>query len=261
MISLIFLEASAGSASEKSRSGLLLFIIMNGLMSFFNTVVGGKEDAKEKTLVLPWEDYKDKAKELNIKGSITDVLKDAIFEISQNEKNFLMFRQGSNPDFFEFDLDPMVETITEVMKEDLHLREMFRNLVPRCTTEELFWKSYFYNVEHVKEEILNKFSGKKNDVTLDEIHKELMDELDKELKDNIEKKPVRNRVKAKSEVQELKQELKKALERIKILEQRVAKLEGNEAEIIEEDKQDEKIDELKEIEAAFLIEDETLEPE
>ncbi|CAG9335734.1 unnamed protein product [Blepharisma stoltei] len=235
---------------------------MRGLISFVNTVVGGKEEAKEGHLLLPWEDYKEKAKELNIKGSITDVLKDAILEISNNEKNLLIFRSNKETSFFEFNLDEKIEVITEVLKVDTNLRELFRNLVPRCTSEELFWKSYFYNVERVKEEILNKFSGKKGDTELDDVHKELMDELEKELKADIEKKPLRARIKAKNEVQELKDELRKALERIEKLEERVRKLEGEENKIeVEEEKKEEKIEDMKDIEAAFLIEDENLEPE
>ena len=204
-------------------------------MSFVNSVVGGPADATPAPaipLLLPWEDYKEKAKELRIKGSITDILRDNIFEISQDDRNFLTFTKHSDTDLYEFDFDEKVPLIMAVMEQDVGLGKVYSRLVPRQTTEALFWKSYFYTVELVRDQTLLKFSTTRPSSDLDDLkiksdkHRELMDELESELTAEPqivikEKKPPREPV----AVTELQRQLKAALARIEQLEKRVAVLE------------------------------------
>jgi len=195
---------------------------MNQIFSFVNKVVGGDEFQTTNTL-LPWEDYKARAKELNIKGSLTDVLRDEIMELPQDSNNFLVFRKGRDSDLFSFNLDQHVPVILKLLEVDQQLSAQFSELVPKKTTEEMFWKSYFYNVERVKDHTLNKFAGKKEDKgNMEELHKELMEELEMELQqENLNKKKPPN-----SEVQALRKDLENALKRIQELEARVQQLEN-----------------------------------
>jgi plasmid stabilization system protein ParE len=204
--------------------GLTLEINMNSLFSIINTVVGGgqPEEASQQVL-MPWEDYKERAKELNIKGSLTDVMRDEMLEMSGNEDTFLLFKKDKDSDLYDFDMDRNVYLIMKLMEEDPNLPEMFNKLVPRRTTEEYFWKSYFYNIDRIKDHILHKFSQNKTETSaMDELHKELMEELELELIDTpkaVEKKPAR--ASQSSEVRQLRRDLEAALQRIKKLEDMV----------------------------------------
>ena len=218
-------------------------------MSFVNSVVGGSPDSQpvstSSPLLLPWEDYKEKAKELRIKGSITDILRDNIMEISQDERNFLIFSKGRDTDLYEFNLDEKVPLIMAVMEQDQVLGKMYSRLVPRFTNEEMFWKSYFYTVETVKDQTLLKFS-QKHSIEIEESsrkksdkHRELMDELESELTAEPSVLPSKDKKRSKDPIvlAEVQSQLKAALSRIEALEKRVAVLEGErqggEQEVVE----------------------------
>lgn len=222
---------------------------MHSLMSFVNSVVGGPTDAAPESkapMLLPWEDYKEKAKELRIKGSITDILRDNIFEISQDDRNFLIFTKARDTDLYEFDFEERVPLIMAIMEQDPALGKVFSRLVPRQTTEALFWKSYFYTVELVRDQTLLKFSTNRPASDVDDVkqktdkHRELMDELESEL--TAEPRIVVKEKKAPREpvaVVELQKQLKAALQRIDELEKRVAALEAKnseDAEVVPDDK-------------------------
>lgn len=215
---------------------LIKAISMHSLMSFVNSVVGGSADLPPpppSALLLPWEDYKEKALALRIKGSITDILRDSILEISEDERNFLIFSRGRDTDLYEFNFEEKVPLIMAVMEQDPALGKVFSRLVPRHTSEELFWKSYFYTVETVKDQTLLKFSQQKS-VEIEESsreksdkHRELMDELESELsaEPSIVVKKEKRQVKEPIVLAELQSQLKAALARIDALETRVEKLE------------------------------------
>lgn len=211
---------------------------MNSLFSIINTVVGGGQPEEvSQQVLMPWEDYKERAKELNIKGSLTDVMRDEMLEMSGSEDTFLLFKKDKDSDLYDFDMDRNVDLIMKLMEEDPNLPEMFNKLVPRRTTEEHFWKSYFYNIDRIKDHILHKFSQNKKETTaMDELHKELMEELELELIDTpkaVEKKPARTS--QSSEVRQLRRDLEAALQRINKLEDMVEVLmkerSSNKAEI------------------------------
>ena len=198
---------------------------MNSIFSILNTVVGGSQpEPTIKKCLLPWEDYKDRAKELKLKGSLTDVMRDEMLEISGSDDTFLLFKRDKDSDLYEFDMDSNVELILKLMEEDSNLTDMFSKLVPRRTNEEYFWKSYFYNIDRIKDHILHKFSqNKKETSAMDELHKELMEELELELIDTplpARKKTI-GRSTQSSEINKLKKELDAALLRIKNLEDTV----------------------------------------
>jgi hypothetical protein len=204
--------------------GLTLEINMNSLFSIINTVVGGGQPEEvSQQVLMPWEDYKERAKELNIKGSLTDVMRDEMLEISASEDTFLLFKKDKDSDLYDFDMDRNVDLIMKLMEEDPNLPEMFNKLVPRRTTEEYFWKSYFYNIDRIKDHILHKFSQNKTETSaMDDLHKELMEELELELIDTpkaVQQKPARTS--QSSEVRQLRKELEAALQRIKKLEDMV----------------------------------------
>lgn len=216
---------------------LINHISMHSLMSFVNSVVGGSPDPQpvqpSSPVLLPWEDYKEKAIALRIKGSITDILRDNILEIAEDERNFLIFSRGRDTDLYEFNFDEKVPLIMAVMEQDPALGKVFSRLVPRHTSEELFWKSYFYTVETVKDQTLLKFSQQKS-VEIEESskeksdkHRELMDELESELsaEPSIVIKKEKRQVKEPIVLADLQNQLKAALVRIDELETRVAKLE------------------------------------
>jgi hypothetical protein len=197
---------------------------MNSLFSIINTVVGGGQPEEvSQQVLMPWEDYKERAKELNIKGSLTDVMRDEMLEISASEDTFLLFKKDKDSDLYDFDMDRNVDLIMKLMEEDPNLPEMFNKLVPRRTTEEYFWKSYFYNIDRIKDHILHKFSQNKTETSaMDDLHKELMEELELELIDTpkaVQQKPARTS--QSSEVRQLRKELEAALQRIKKLEDMV----------------------------------------
>lgn len=212
-------------------------ISMHSLMSFVNSVVGGSPDPQppqpSTPLLLPWEDYKEKALALRIKGSITDILRDSILEISEDERNFLIFSRGRDTDLYEFNFEEQVPLIMAVMEQDPALGKVFSRLVHRHTTEELFWKSYFYTVETVKDQTLLKFSQQKS-VEIEESskeksdkHRELMDELESELsaEPSVVIKKEKRQAKEPIVLADLQSQLKAALARIDSLENRVEKLE------------------------------------
>lgn len=210
---------------------------MHSLMSFVNSVVGGSPDPQpvqsSAPVLLPWEDYKEKAIALRIKGSITDILRDNILEIAEDERNFLIFSRGRDTDLYEFNFDEKVPLIMAVMEQDPALGKVFSRLVPRHTSEELFWKSYFYTVETVRDQTLLKFSQQKS-VEIEESskeksdkHRELMDELESELsaEPSIVIKKEKRQTKEPIVLADLQSQLKAALARIDQLETRVEKLE------------------------------------
>ena len=101
-------------------------------------------------------------------------------EISNDENNFLIFRKGKEPEVdYDFELDEKVTLIMGLLKQDDKLNTMFAKLVPTRNNEELFWKSYFYQVTEVKLETLENYSKEAGDA--DQAHDELLGELDNEL--------------------------------------------------------------------------------
>ena len=202
---------------------------MKSFFSMVNSVVGGDTSAPVKVVILPWEDYKEKAKALNIRGSLTDIMRDKILEISLEEKIFL---NKSKP-LGEFEVEGYLEVIMKLLEIDTNLRELFRKCVPGRISEEIFWRNYFEKVEEVKEEILMTYSNKKSPSESNmysAYHSSLIDELDKELEaeefNYYQKSPPPVQTQKKDEeIEELKLSLKNALKRIEDLEKRVAVLE------------------------------------
>ena len=129
---------------------------MKGLFNFVNSVVGGEPEKPKNSVLLPWEDYKERAKLLNIRGSLTDVLRDKILEIPFDEKIF--FSKSSQSESFV--LDNYLDVILKLLEADSNLRETFRKLVPTKVSEDVFWKNYFGKVEDIKNEVFLKFSNK-----------------------------------------------------------------------------------------------------
>mmetsp|Transcript_27402 Transcript_27402/g.49324 ORF Transcript_27402/g.49324 Transcript_27402/m.49324 type:complete len:205 (-) Transcript_27402:3156-3770(-) len=190
---------------------------MKSLFSFVNSVVGGDEEVKtpSKPLILPWDDYEAKAKELGVKGNVSELLKEKILEIADDEDALLDDVE------FEFDFDSRVGVIMELLNLDATLKDAFRRLVPNKTTEEKFWKSYFYQVEAVKEATLKRYAAKpqvKQPVKTDE---DILAELESELTDD---KPII--MKKKKPSVSLETQLKDALQRISALEATVKRLEA-----------------------------------
>ena len=130
---------------------------MKGIFALVNSVVGGESKPAEKKVVLPWENYKERANTLKIKGSLTDVLRDQMLEIPNDEKSLL---DKSHP-VSNFDLESHLEVIMKVLEIDMKLRELFRRSVPNRISEEMFWKNYFNRVEEVADEVLKRFSNQK----------------------------------------------------------------------------------------------------
>lgn len=83
-----------------------------------------------------------------------------MLDISLDKANFLTFNAPEDSVDFPFDLDQHVNVILRLLEEDANLKEQFRRLIPGCTTETNFWKSYYYNIAHVKRAVLQKFAGK-----------------------------------------------------------------------------------------------------
>lgn len=107
---------------------------MKGLFNFVNSVVGGEPEKPKNSVLLPWEDYKERAKLLNIRGSLTDVLRDKILEIPLDEKIF--FTKSSQSESFV--LDNCLDVILKLLEADSNLRETFRKLVPTKVSEDVF---------------------------------------------------------------------------------------------------------------------------
>lgn len=196
---------------------------MKSFFSLVNSVVGGESKVPEKKVTMPWEDYKAKAKSLNIRGSLTDIIRDKILEIPLDEKILLK----KTTQLGTFDLEFHLEVILKLLEIDPNLREVFRKNVPGRISEEFFWKNYFERVEEVENEVLSRFSNAKS--TNESYHNSLIDELDKELEGEIEdfsyqKRPIPSPAIEKQN-NELKALLETALKRIEILEKRVAILE------------------------------------
>lgn len=182
---------------------------MKSLFSFVNSVIGG-EEAKEPQApcLLPWDDFEKKARELGVKGPASQLLKEKIFEIADDEANFLRDVQ------FEFEFDRHIQVILELMKIDQKLSNSFRKLVPSRRSEDGFWKSYFYQVEVVKDTVLKHLMAK-SQVQSD---RDILDELESELIDEpvvVKRKPVA-----------MDSQMKEALDRISALEACVKRLEA-----------------------------------
>lgn len=96
--------------------------------------MGEEAPAEDKTL-LPWEDYKELATKLKVRGSVTDILKDDMLELSTDEANFLVFTRGRDSDLYDFNFDKKVPVIMRLMEIDENLSNMFSNLVPSRTSE------------------------------------------------------------------------------------------------------------------------------
>lgn len=201
---------------------------MKNFFSLVNSVVGGEVNTKPKIVLLPWEDYKDQAKSLNIRGSLTDILKDNILEISLDEKNFISAEYINS----SFVIDKYLDVIMKVLEVDGNLRELFRRIVPKKVTEEVFWRNYFAKVEEIKNGVLAKFSRttSENKDSLD-FHNSFLDELDKELEAEdaslYKSKPLKSPKSPQEpdEISLLKTQLEKALKKIEDLETRVFRLE------------------------------------
>ena len=69
------------------------------------------------------------------------------------------FRKGQNSDIFEFNFDEHVDLAMQLLNVDKNLASMYSKLVPLNVNEESFWKSYFYNVEQVKTQVMTKYSN------------------------------------------------------------------------------------------------------
>ncbi len=134
---------------------------MDSVFSLINTVLGGSSasSAPSKELIMPWNDYKEQAQALKVKGKLDDLLKDEILEISNTEDTFLVFKKGKDSDIYDFVLDENVPLIMALLVQDENLNKMVAKLGPTRNNEELFWKSYFYKVEEVKHKTLMKFSN------------------------------------------------------------------------------------------------------
>jgi hypothetical protein len=190
---------------------------MKSLFSYVNRVIVGEETKDPpRKVVLPWDDYQSKAKELGIKGNLTEAMKARILEIANDEEALLREVE------FEFELDQNVEVIMELMTIDATLRDAFRRLVPSKTNEQAFWRSYFSMVEEAKNAVLKKLVARpqaKSD-------RDILDELESELTDL----PMPPRVPKKPKVS-LETQLKDAITRITALEATVQKLEAKVAEL------------------------------
>jgi hypothetical protein len=63
---------------------------MKSLFSFVNSVIIGEETKDPaKQVILPWDNYQNKAKELGIHGRLTEMLKARILEIADDEEALL----------------------------------------------------------------------------------------------------------------------------------------------------------------------------
>lgn len=127
---------------------------MKSFFSLVNSVVGGESKEPEKKIIMPWEDYKEQAKELNIKGSLTDVIRDKVMEIPHTPQVLL---DNSNP-LDNFVLDEHLEVIMKLLEIDVNLREVFRREVPKRISEENFWKNYFDKVDSIKLSVIQAYS-------------------------------------------------------------------------------------------------------
>lgn len=211
---------------------------MKSFFKLVNTVVGGEEKKVNEEALLPWEDYKEQAKGLGIRGSLKDVLRDEMSEIYTEESRLL---SKSNP-LGEFDLDEKYDVIVKVLDNDLNLREFYRKVVPGKVKEDFFWRNYFEITEEIKARVLKRYAHKDHSMKeMSEIRNSLLDELDKELEAEVQdakvvKKSVEGENKEKqkkqaekkeSELELLKKTLSEALDRIKVLEKKVEALENS----------------------------------
>lgn len=110
------------------------------------------------SVTLPWE-CQEQSRELHITGDVSELLKDKILRLATQETVFSEFSRTNDSDLFEFELDDKVDVILKLLEVDTRLREMYKKLVPSRTSEEYFWKSYFYHVESVRNATLQQFEG------------------------------------------------------------------------------------------------------
>lgn len=210
---------------------------MKSFFSLVNTVVGGNEKEVNEKALLPWEDYKEQAKGLGIRGSLKDVLRDEMSEIYTEEAKLL----SKSLPLGDFDLDEKYDVIVKVLDNDLNLRELYRKVVPSKVKEDFFWRNYFEMTEEIKARVLKRYAHKDHSMKeMSEIRNSLLDELDKELEAEVQEvKVVKNTTESKSqgkqgknteksetELEMLKKALSEALERISTLEKRVEALEN-----------------------------------
>lgn len=214
---------------------------MNSFFRLVNTVVGGDEKKVNEQALLPWEDYKEQAKGLGIRGSLKDVLRDEMSEIYTEEAKLL----SKSVPLGEFDLDEKYDVIVKVLDNDLNLREFYRKVVPGKVKEDFFWRNYFEMTEEIKARVLKRYAHKDHSMKeMSEIRNSLLDELDKELEAEVQEVKVvkkkeeskspgkleKNHEKSESELETLKKMLSEAMDRIRMLEKRVEALENEKSE-------------------------------
>ena len=215
---------------------------MKSFFNLVNSVVGGEEKKVNEQALLPWEDYKEQAKGLGIRGSLKDVLRDEMSEIHTEESRLL---SKSSP-LGEFDLDEKYDTVVKVLDNDLNLREFYRKVVPSKVKEDFFWRNYFEITEEIKARVLKRYAHKDHSMKeMSEIRNSLLDELDKELEAEVQdvkavkttKEGEENKGKQKtqaekddSELKLLQKALTEALDRITVLEKKVEALENSKSD-------------------------------
>ncbi|XP_076467008.1 uncharacterized protein LOC143298156 [Babylonia areolata] len=95
---------------------------------------------REEDAVPPWVGYREE-----------ETMKEHILGLSQERKIFL-----NNPPSdvkFEFDFATAYPVAMATLREDANLRLMRYQLVPKRTSEETFWRNYFYHVSLVKRSV------------------------------------------------------------------------------------------------------------
>ncbi|KAI9469926.1 MAG: hypothetical protein EXX96DRAFT_588020 [Benjaminiella poitrasii] len=104
---------------------------------------GTVHQRKGSELVAPWMGYR----------KYEDMMKQAILDISKDERNFLISPPEETN--FEFNLNAYSQSAQAVLKEDNNLEKLRFVLVPQQVSERIFWRNYFYRVALVKQTILS----------------------------------------------------------------------------------------------------------